>query len=129
MHYAILLNKSEDTKQVEAQEQSRFIKSITEALGIELDWNPDEELTIEKKQELQSAFKKFNISIVDDADGGLKIYVERDMIAEWFKCKYKLKQDHSIIDRKKQLYLEMNINFWSVFEEENNQEEPQQSNI
>jgi len=50
-------------------------------------------------------------------DGGLKIYHEKDIIGEWFKCEYILKKDIGEIDPRKKLFFEMKVNFWSVFED------------
>ncbi|HEY4877143.1 MAG TPA: hypothetical protein VIH86_16305 [Puia sp.] len=119
MRYTILLNRDEKTKAVEAQEQARFIKAILEALDILPDWNPDESLTIDSKIKFRKDLNTYNIHIADDADGGLKIYANNEVIGEWKKSKYILKTDRSQIDPNKKLYLEMHIDFWSIFEESN----------
>lgn len=118
MQYTILLDKNESTKQVAAQEQARFIKSILEALEVPLDWNPDEPLSVDKKIELLKILSNYNINIIDNLDGEISIYVNTDLIAEWKKCKYKLKRDLTQIDPKKKLYIEMEVSFWSIFENE-----------
>jgi hypothetical protein len=118
MRYTILLDKNEDTKEVEAQEQARFVKTIIEALEVPIDWEPDEPFTIENKLKWRKDLATYNINVISDIDGGLKIYVNSDLIAEWYKCKYKFKKDSSNIDPNKRLYLEMLIDFWSIFENE-----------
>jgi hypothetical protein len=118
MRYTILLNKNEKTKEIEAQEQSRFVKSIFEALEIPVEFNPDEPYSIDDRLRLRSSLNSYNINIIGDIDGGLKIFVKTDLIAEWKKPHYVLKIDGSQIDPNKKLYLEMHINFWSVFESE-----------
>lgn len=123
MKYNILLNKSEDTKAVEAQEQSRFVKSILEALEVPIEFDPDEPLSIVKKQKLRQDLKEFNINILDDMTGGLKIFIGNDLIAEWYKTTYKLKQDLSQMDKQDRLYLQAEVFFWSIFEEEGFKEE------
>jgi hypothetical protein len=117
VQYSILLSRSEDTKAVEGQEQSRFIKSVLEALEVPIEYDPDEPLTIEMRQKLRQSFKEFNIHVINDMDGGLKISVGDDLIAEWYKSTYKLKQDLSQKDPQDRLYLEMTVNFWTVFED------------
>lgn len=116
MQYTILLNKNEKTREIEAQEQARFIKSVLEALEVPIEWNPEEPLTIEKKIELRKAFATYNINIISDNDGGLKILANNERIGEWYKCGYKLKNDPKQEDRSKKLYLEMTVNFWTIFE-------------
>lgn len=116
MRYTILLDKNEKTKDIEAQEQSRFIKTVLEALDVQIEFNPNEPLTIESKMALRKSFTDYKINVIDDMDGGLKIFVSNDLIGEWYKCGYKLKQDPSQLDPKKRLYLEMSVHFWMIFE-------------
>lgn len=116
MRYTILLDKNEDTKEVEAQEQARFVKTILEALEVQIDWDPDEPLSVESKLKLRRSLATFNINVVGNIDGGLKVYVNNDMIGEWYKCSYKFKKDSSQVDPNKKLYLEMSVNFWTIFE-------------
>ncbi len=117
MQYNILLSRNEDTKAVEGQEQSRFIKSVLEALEVPIEFDPNEPLSIAEHQRLRKSFKEFNIHVINDVDGGIKITVGDDLIAEWYKCTYKLKQDLSQRDPRDRLYLEMAVNFWTIFEE------------
>lgn len=118
MQYTILLDKHENTKDVERQEQARFIKTVLDSLDVPIDWNPDESLTITSKLKLRQTLEMYNIHILDDTDSGIKIFVNRDLIGDWSKPHYILKTDYSQIDPNKKLYLEMNINFWTIFEEE-----------
>lgn len=121
MRYTILLDNSEKIREVETQEQARFIRSLLDALEVPIEWNPDEQLTVESKIQFKKSLNIYNINVIDDADGGLKVYVNNEMIGEWIKCKYKLKEDPSQLDSNKKLYLEMNVNFWSIFEETTNE--------
>lgn len=116
MRYTILLDKNEKTKEVETQEQARFVKSILEALEVPIEWNPEEPFSVEEKLKLRKSLSSYNINIIGDTDGGLKIFVKDELIGEWYKCSYKLKQDYAQIDPAKKLYLEMIVNFWTTFE-------------
>ena len=116
MRYTILLDKNENTKEIEAQEQARFVKTILEALEVPIDWDPDEPLSVDGKLKLRKSLATYNINIVSDIDGGLKVFVNNDVIGEWYKCSYKFKKDASQVDPHKKLYLEMSVNFWTIFE-------------
>lgn len=116
MRYTILLNKDEKTKEVETQEQARFLKAIFEALGVPIEWNTDEPLSIEERLRLRKLFEQYNINVISDSDGGLKVFANAELIGEWFKCSYKLKKDPAQMDPRKKLYLEMQVNFWTTFE-------------
>ena len=126
MKHVILLNSNENTRQVEDEEKTRFTREILENLGIPLDniWDENGEMSVDSKIRFRSILSTYNIQVIDDHDGGLKIYVEVEngdnkehtLIGEWKKCTYVLKQDLKQIDPTKKLYLEMNIENWSIFE-------------
>jgi len=114
----ILLNASENTNQVEEEEKARFVKAVLEEVGIPLTdiWDDAGVLSIEGKIKLRSTLSTYGINVIDDLDGGLQIFIDKEMVAEWKKPTYVLRRDYSQIDRSKQLYLEMNIKNWTVFE-------------
>lgn len=121
MKFTILLNSDEDTRQVEEEEKSKFVRSVLEKIGLPVDefWtNKDKPLGIPEKIKLRQILSAYNIIIIDDLGGELQIYVDNDLAAEWKKSTYKLKTDLRQIDPKKRLYLEMTIENWSVFENE-----------
>jgi hypothetical protein len=122
MRYTILIRRDENTKNIEAQEQARFIKTILEALEVAIDYNPDEPLSIEKKIKMRKDLSFYGISIFESPNSNLKIFVEKELIAEWKKPSYKMKKDPSQIDPKKKLYIEMSIEFWTVFEQNDRKE-------
>lgn len=120
MQGSILLNYDANTHLVEKEEQDRFIRSLLDQMGVPVleFWHSDEPLSVEQRIKLRELLGAYHIDILDHKDGHLQVFVERELIAEWHKATYKIKQDLSQLDRKKQLYLEMNINCWSVFEED-----------
>lgn len=119
MKSTLLLNYNENLKQVEEEEKNRFLRCLLEQMGVPIleIWNSDEPLSLNQKIKLLSILSTYNIQIIDDLDGNLQIYVDTERVAEWHKCTFKLKRDLSKIDQKKQLYLEMSIDCWSLFEE------------
>ena len=123
MKGTILLNYSENTKQVEKEEESRFLKSVLEPMGIPLDfWTNDGVLSVNQKIKLREVLHNFRIQIIDDLDSHIQVYFTDDegethLIGEWHKPTYKLKRDLSQLDPKKQLYLEMEINCWTMAED------------
>jgi hypothetical protein len=118
MKYTVLLDRNEKTHEIEKQEQARFVRAILDALEVPIEYNPDKELTPEEKGKLRKSLAHFNISIIESGDGNLKIYAEKDLIGEFYKSIYNLKVDRSNIDPRKRAYVEMNIKFWSIFEDE-----------
>lgn len=118
MKGTILLSFDENTRQVEEEEKRRFLHSLLEEMGVPLDfWTSDTALTIEQRMQLRKILTTYGIQIIDEED--LEIYVEGQKIASWSKPIYKLKRDSSQLDLKKRFYLEMECEFWSLFEETN----------
>ena len=120
MEGTILLNSNDNTKQVEEEEKSRFVKSILEIMGVPISeiWSSDQELSVEEKIQLRSLLSTYNIKVIDDSDGQLQIYVDGELIGRWDKPSYILKRDLSELDPNNQLYLELTYKYWSIFDQE-----------
>ena len=125
MKGTILLNYSESTRQVEDEEKLRFLRNVLDQMGVPIQdfWVTDEPLSINQRMKLRGVLASYGVQVIDDFDGHMQVYVEGELVGEWFKCTYKLKRDLRQLDPKKQLYLEMSINCWSMFEESENQPE------
>jgi|ERR1017187_7422497 hypothetical protein len=126
MKGTILLNHTDDTKKVEEEEKTRFLRSILEEMGIPVQdfWTGETALSIDQRIKLRGILSTFGVQVIDDLDGRMQIWVspekgeEPQKVAEWHKCTYKLKRDLRQLDPRKQLYLEMEISCWSLFEED-----------
>lgn len=125
MKGTILLNHDENVKQVEDEEKTRFLRSMLEQMGLPIQdfWTSDTSLNVDQRMKLRNILGTYGILVVDDLDGGMQVYVEGEKVAEWHKCTYKLKRDLRQLDPRKQFYMEMEIDCWSLFEE---QEAPQE---
>jgi len=131
MQGTILLNYNENTRAIEDEERSRFLRNFLDqcfenasniAEQISAIWNIDGPLSADQKVKLRGILTTYGIQVIDDLDGHMKIYLENELQAEFFKPTYKIKRDYSLIDRKKQLFLEMAISCWSVFDPAEEQE-------
>lgn len=133
MKGTILLNHDENVLQVEDEEKARFLRTIiyqmfedvpTMVSEIDKIWTVDGPLPVSQKIQMRQFMNTYHIQVIDDLDGHMKVFVENELVGEWFKSKYKLRRDVSQLNPKRQLFLEMEINFWSVFEssEENEHE-------
>lgn len=124
-----ILVDREDTRIVEGEEKYNFIITILLNLGLpeeEIEAcypADDEELSVQNKIKLRKLCDSFQISVIDDMDGGLKIYVtsenEKTLVAEWKKCWFMMKINNEELDRSKKIFAELHTSWWSVFEEEN----------
>jgi len=124
MKATILLNYDESVKKVEEEEKQRFLRSILEQMGVPVQefWASDAPLTIDQRIKLRGILNTYAIQVIDDLDGHMQVFVEGEKVAEWFKSTYKLKRDLRQLDPRKQFYLEMEVNCWSLFEEAEQQE-------
>lgn len=131
MKGTILLNYNEDTRQVEEEEKARFLRGILEACfdnteavnQIQTIWNTDGVLSAPQKVKLRGVLATYGLQVIDDGDGHMQVYLENELIAEWYKCTYKLRRDLRVIDPSKRIYLEMEVNCWSVFDEKEETQE------
>lgn len=119
MKATILLNYNESTQQVEEEEKTRYLRSLLEQMGVPIQefWTTESVLSINQRIKLRGLLATYGIQVIDDLDGHMQVYVEGEKVADWFKCTYKLKRDLRERDPRKQLYLEMEVNCWSLFEE------------
>lgn len=122
MKTTILINR-EDAKKVEAEEQYKFIKMNLEAMGLDLSEALPidfQDFTVDKKIKLRDILETFKVVVLDDRDGGIKILVydgkEKEVVAEWKKCRFDLKIDKSEPNPTKRIYMAMHIDCWSMFE-------------
>lgn len=120
MKGTILLNYNDNTKKVEEEEQLRFLRTLLEQMGVPISdfWATDSDLSIDQKIKLRGILLNYGIQVIDDLDGHVQVYVENELVGEWTKCTYKIKRDLRQIDPRKQLYLEMEVNCWTVFDEQ-----------
>ena len=118
MQGIILLSYDENVKQVEEEEKSRFLRSLLEQIGVPIQdfWTTDNTLSTDQRIKLRSILATYNIQVIDNLDGHMQVYVEQELVGEWFKSIYKLKRDLQQLDRKKQLYTELSIKYWTIFE-------------
>jgi hypothetical protein len=117
MKYTVLLDSSSNLREIEAEEQIKFVVSIIEALEIPFEWDSNAPFSVLDKLRLRKVLAQYNASIIDDMEGGIKIFLERDQIAQWHKSTYILKEDLSQVDPRKKLFIEMSCSFDSIFEE------------
>jgi hypothetical protein len=130
MKGTILLNYNENTHQVEEEEKARFLRALIEQIFDNTEvltqvreiWTEDGLLSPEQKVKMRGIFTTYGIQVIDDRDGHMQVYVEGELVGEWHKCTYKLKRDIAQRDPKKKLYLEMEVNCWSVFDSQLEQE-------
>jgi hypothetical protein len=113
----------EDARKVEEEERNLFLRGVLEQMGVSLDeiW-PEIILTVEQKRKLRDILSQLELEIVDDRDRGFKIYSRNDLVAEWFKPRFILREDKSARSLSKKLYYEMIIKTESLYEGENSEQ-------
>jgi hypothetical protein len=115
MEQTILLDYSENLSRVEAEEKELFLKNILELSGVPLDfWTTP--LTTEARAGLRDVFLKYAIKVVDVEEGPLHIYLDGNEIGRFNAPRALIKRDISK-EQSKQLFIEMRVETWSVFEQ------------
>lgn len=119
MKGTILLNYDADVRQEAEIERHRFLKELLDQMGVPVTefWTSDGLLSIQEKIKLREILLAYNVQVIDDLDGHMQVYVEDELVGEWHKCNYKLRRDLRQRDPRKQLFIEMEVNCWSLFEE------------
>ncbi len=119
MEQVVLCNRGDEKETIEDL-KSFFIRDILEQTGIPLEevWKDNIiNFSIEEKIKLRSFLKTYDILIIDDSDGGIKIYLDKEIIAEWKKCRFELFIDQYEVDPKKQICVKIFTNYWSAFDQ------------
>jgi hypothetical protein len=116
--YEVLCNRN-DFRQTESELKSQFIRETLIQMGVDLDevWPEDTiDLSIDQKIKLRNILTKLDLDIIDDRDGGVIIYHEKQPIAEWKKCRFDLQTDLSELDPARRVYIKIHVDNWSAFE-------------
>lgn len=121
MKTVITLDHNSNTVVVEKEWRNTFIHEVLEAMGIPLEnfWNQPI-LSAHEKLRLVSLLNHYEIEIYEDIDGVVEIFHKKESIAKWNKPAYVLKRDISANERDKSVYLEMTVDYWSLYHREPN---------
>lgn len=116
--YSIYINR-EDLHSSEEEEVNKFVVNILENIGLDFSevWPNPPSLSIEEKVKLINFLSKYEMEIIYDGDRGYKIYVDNEIIGEWFKPRVLLKRDDNALSLSKRLFFEVQFKYSSIFEE------------
>jgi hypothetical protein len=73
------------------------------------------------KINLRELLAKHQVTIIDNGDGEMEIFVGSEMIARWEKCKFVLKKSHPKAHKPEELYIEIHAEYWTSFDEDDNE--------
>ena len=120
----LLFSDKEDAQKVVDKVRFSWIRCVLEQTGMDLGNSFSEgeddldSMTIAQKAELRHILDKNKILVLDDHDGGIRLYIDEDLIAEWKKPSFDLRHDNRQLNPKKKYYVGITIEYWSVFDEE-----------
>lgn len=116
----ILQVDREDCTRIVLEEQYNFIRTVLTQIDLPVEeCLPEsmEEFEINNKIALRQILARFKISIQESFNGKIEIYLNQDLIAYWNRPEIILRQELDQADPTKQLYLDLVLDFWSVFDE------------
>lgn len=118
MKATFLLNRH-DFKKHEKNKQKEFIMLVLSSMGItdeEISICFTEEDTVDSRYNFRELLLKYNLDVIDDRDGNIKVYLDSSLIAEWKKATFVYKEDIQVINPNDRIYIEMLVDYW-IFEE------------
>jgi hypothetical protein len=77
-----------------------------------------ESLSVIQRAQMRKVLETNKIFISDNKDGEIGIYVEDELIGKWNQPHYKMCIDHSKVNKKEKYYMDVEISFGSVFDQE-----------
>lgn len=119
MKQIILANLS-DFQSVVDEERYNFSRHILNEIGLPIDCMPEDPAEFDRDNKIayRGLLVQYNVKAIEDRDGGLKIYHENDLLGEWKKPFYIRRVDRNQLDPTDRIYLEIHLEFYSVFIEE-----------
>jgi len=117
MQYKILLSYNENLKKIVEEEKYKFLRSTLEAVGVPIDfWNSNQPFDRSIMIDLKKVLDQYDLTVIDEED--MKIYSDSVLIGEFKKPLYVMVKNPGSIDPKNKVYIEMTVDFFSIFEEE-----------
>lgn len=116
-------------REVESEWRWEFVFYVLSNMGVPDDMLSEclpedssfKDIDVNHQIRLRKHMDTFDISIIDDRDGGTKIYVYTDeqhvLIAEWKKCIFVYKEDWGEVDPAHKVYVEVLSDTWTIFDE------------
>jgi hypothetical protein len=113
----------EDAKSTSEQLKFEWIIKVITEIGINLDEclpesGRHDDRTIGQIKKLRDIITEKSLVIQEDGNENTVIYSCGELIGQWNKPKFVLHHDHSIIDRRKQFYTEIQVQHWCFKDEE-----------
>ena len=126
MTHKVFLAGRADYPEIVAEEKYNFLRNLLINMEVDTDECMPENLkdqTVEHRIELRNLLHNFSLIVVEEEKDHLLIYLDGQVMAEWKKPYYILKEDRLAFQRKDRTYIEIHIEYESPFEQEENAEE------
>ena len=117
MEDVIITLKRQDQMEIEIKEKSNWVRSVLSRIGLPTDKWADP-LSMDDLRKLRVELKSLDIDIINNGNNEIEIYYQGDLIAEWQKPFYILRENPRERDPKNRYYLEMHLKCRSIFDEQ-----------
>ena|ERR1700748_1183443 len=124
----LIFADKDNCKSIAHQLRFSWVKNILTQTGMNLDNcfcdsdDPNDQ-TIEHNKKLKKALSDNKITIIDNIDDSLFIYIQDQLIAQWQTPRYDKREDFTQLDRNKRFYVGIHLEYESVFDVEIEQTE------
>jgi len=108
MSEIILVDRNE-AREVEHEEKAKWIYSILERMKLPVKDMWPKESTMDNLRKMRVKLRQHNVDLIGDADDGIQIYGDGELVAEWKRPRYKLVEDPTQKDIQRRFYYEMHL--------------------
>lgn len=115
-----------DERKIEEEEQENFVYNLLTEInlqenypGFDETWFSEELSPVERKIKLKNILRELNIEIIN-IGRELEVYFENNLVAKWYAPKYRKMTDLKQANPEKRIYLEMQVSYESIFDEDDN---------
>lgn len=118
----------EDAIDIAKEFQYIWIRNVLLETGMDIEdcfpeGDDSNEMSVQQKVKLRKILETNKIEVLDSDSGGINIYFDRELIGIWKKPYYILREDLSQINPKKKLFTIVKIEYWSIFDDDEEEDD------
>ncbi len=105
----IILVDRNEVREVEQEEKAKWIRSVLEKMKLPLKKFWPQQASMENLRKMRISLREYHVDLIGDANDGIQIYANNELVAEWVRPRYKLVEDPTQKDIQRRFYYEMHL--------------------